>query len=83
MNTQKRYEALERIQRQMIEWASFQPEGHFKLYGSKEINECIQLVNKLVSETSLELMAEENQKLSLYLSQDDGLNQSLGLSNIN
>lgn len=83
MNTQKRYEGLERIQRQLIEWASFQPEGHFKLYGSKEINECIQLANRLVSEAALELMVEENQKMGLYLSQDDGLNQSLGLSNIN
>lgn len=78
MNTQQRYEALIRIQKQMNEWASYQPEQHFKLYGGKEINECIQLCKKLISEIVMEIVVEESEKLGLYCAGD-----SLALHNIN
>ena len=79
MNTQQRYEALIRIQKQMIEWSAYQPEHHHKLYGGKEINECIQLCKKLISETSMQLLVEESERLELYFAGD---NDSLGLENI-
>lgn len=83
MNTQQRYEALVRIQKQLELWAAHQPNHHFRLYGGKEINECIQLCKQAVSQSALELMVEENQKMGLYLDEDDSVNQSLGLANIN
>lgn len=79
MNTQQRYEALIRIQKQMNEWASYQPEQHFKLYGGKEINECVQLCKKLISDLQYEIELEESAKLELYFAGDD----SLALHNIN
>lgn len=78
MNTQQRYEALVRIKSQLNEWASYQPEPHFKLYGGKEINECIQLCKKLISDLQYELELEESAKLELYCAGD-----SLALHNIN
>lgn len=78
MNTQQRYEALIRIKAQLNEWASYQPEHHFKLYGGKEINECIQLCKKLISNLQYELGLEESAKLELYCAGD-----SLALHNIN
>lgn len=79
MNTQQRYEALIRIQKQMIEWSAYQPEQHHKLYGGKEINECIQLCKKLISDLQYELELEESAKLELYFAGGD----SLALHNIN
>lgn len=78
MNTQQRYEALIRIQKQIIEWSAYQPEHHHKLYGGKEINECVQLCKKLVSELAMEIVVEESEKLGLYFAGD-----SLGLHNLN
>ena len=84
MNTQQRYEALIRVQKQMIEWASYQPEHHHKLYGGKEINECVQLCKKLISELAMELLVEESERLDLYsCKSDDVINDGLSLSNIN
>ena len=79
MNTQQRYEALIRIQKQMIEWAGYQPEHHHKLHGGKEINECVQLCKKLVSDLQYELELEESAKLELYFAGDN----SLAIHNIN
>jgi len=84
MNTQERYEALIRIQGQLNEWSAYQPEHHHKLYGGKEINECVQLCKKLISELAMELLVEESERLDLYsCKSDDSINDSLGLSNIN
>ena len=77
MNTQQRYEALIRIQKQMIEWSAYQPEHHHKLYGGKAINECVQLCKKLISDLQYEIELEESAKLELYFAGD-----SLGLHNL-
>ncbi len=79
MNTQQRYEALIRIQKQMTEWSAYQPEHHHKLYGGKELNECVQLCKKLISDLAMELLVEESEKLELYCAGGD----SLALHNIN
>lgn len=77
MNLTEKYEALVRIQACLIDFASCQPSYHFKLHGSKDINESIQLCKKLVSDTSDQLMLEEAERLELYFAGD-----SIALHNI-
>lgn len=70
MNLTEKYEALVRIQACLIDFASCQPSYHFKLHGSKDINESIQLCKKLVSEVSMQLLVEEAERLELYFAGD-------------
>lgn len=79
MTLEQKYQALLKIQAQLTEWASAQPSYHFKLHGSKDINESIQLCKKLVSDTSHDLLVEESERLELYFTGD---NDSLSLENI-
>lgn len=80
MNTQEQYEGLMFIQKQLLEWAANQPEAHFKLYGSKSINEALQLCKKMKSSLAMQLLQEEAQLLDMYTCDS---NSSLALSNIN
>lgn len=77
MTLEQKYQALLKIQAQLTEWASAQPSYHFKLHGSKDINESIQLCKKLVSDASDQLMLEEAERLELYFAGD-----SIALHNI-
>lgn len=70
MTLEEKYQALLKIQAQLTEWASAQPSYHFKLHGSKDINESIQLCKRLVSETSYQLQLEESERLELYFTGD-------------
>lgn len=70
MTLEQKYQALLKIQAQLTEWASAQPSYHFKLHGSKGINESIQLCKKLVSDASDQLMLEEAERLELYFAGD-------------
>lgn len=70
MTLEQKYQALLKIQAQLTEWASAQPSYHFKLHGSKDINESIQLCKKLVSEVSMQLLVEEAERLELYFAGD-------------
>ena len=72
MDNHQRYEALLRIQTQLQDWSAYQPPWHYKLHGSKEINECLQLMKQLILyETTMLLMEEQAM-----------LDNSLGLHNI-
>lgn len=77
MTLEQKYQALIRINAQLLEFASCHPEWHRLLHGDKELNETIQLCKRLVSETSLELMVEESERLELYFA-----GESLSLHNI-
>lgn len=77
MHLEQKYQALLKIQAQLTEWASAQPSYHFKLHGSKDINESIQLCKKLVSDASDQLVLEEAERLELYFAGD-----SIALHNI-
>lgn len=79
MTLEQKYQALLKIQAQLTEFAATQPNWHFKLHGSKDINESIQLCKKLVSEVSMQLLVEESERLELYFAGD---NDSLSLENI-
>lgn len=79
MTLEQKYQALLKIQAQLTEWASAQPSYHFKLHGSKDINESTQLCKKLVSDASMDLLVEESERLELYFTGD---NDSLSLENI-
>lgn len=70
MTLEQKYQALLKIQAQLTEWASAQPSYHFKLHGSKEINESIQLCKKLVSDAGMTLLVEESERLELYFAGD-------------
>ena len=80
MNTYHRYETLLRIQTQLQDWSAYQPSWHYKLHGSKEINECLQIMKQLISHEAMTLLAEESQKMGLYYEEGDV--NSLGLHNI-
>ena len=77
MTLEQKYQALLKIQAQLTEWASAQPSYHFKLHGGKDINESIQLCKKLISDTAMQLLVEESERLELYFAGD-----SLSLHNI-
>ena len=70
MTLEQKYQALLKIQAQLTEWASAQPSYHFKLHGSKDVNESIQLCKKLVSDTAMDLLVEESERLELYFAGD-------------
>lgn len=78
MNTQGKYEAIKRINKQLLEYASCRPNWHWQLHGDKELHETMQLVAKqLLAQTEYELSLEEAERLELYFAGD-----SLGLHNI-
>ena len=77
MTLEQKYQALLKIQAQLTEWASAQPSYHFKLHGSKDINESIQLCKKLISDASMDLLVEEGERLELYFA-----GESLSLHNM-
>jgi len=79
MTLEQKYQALLKVQATILEFAATQPNWHFKLHGSKDINESIQLCKKLVSEVSMQLLVEESERLELYFTSD---NDSLSLENI-
>lgn len=79
MTLEQKYQALLKVQATILEFAATQPNWHFKLHGSKDINESIQLCKKLVSDASDQLMLEEAERLELYFAGD---NDSLSLENI-
>lgn len=79
MTLEQKYQALLKVQATILEFAATQPNWHFKLHGSKDINESIQLCKKLVSDASDQLMLEEAERLELYFTGDD---DSLSLENI-
>lgn len=76
MNAHDKYQALLRIQVQLLDWAAYQSNWHYKLHGSKEINECIQLCKKLVAMEAQELLIEEAQKLDFYISSPQSVDSS-------
>lgn len=77
MTLEQKYQALLKVQATILEFAATQPNWHFKLHGSKDINESIQLCKKLISEVSMELLVEESERLELYFA-----GESLSLHNI-
>lgn len=79
MNTQAKYEALKRINKQLLEFAACQPTWHHKLHGGKELHETMQLAKQLLAQTEYELSLEESERLELYFAGDN----SLSLHNIN
>jgi hypothetical protein len=70
MTLEQKYQALLRINAQLLEFASCHPEWHRQLHGNKELNESIQLCKRLVSETSYQLQLEEAERLELYFAGD-------------
>lgn len=85
MTTLDKCEAIDFIQKQLTEWAAFQSDEHFKVHGSKAINQAEQLCKKLRHEYSLQLLddlVEQNQHWGLY-EVHDVCNNSLGIANIN
>lgn len=77
MTLEQKYQALLKINAVLLDFASCQPSYHFKLHGSKDINESIQLCKRLVSDTAMQLLVEESERLELYFAGD-----SLSLHNI-
>ena len=77
MTLEQKYQALLRIQACLLDFAACQPSWHHKLHGGKDINESIQLCKKLVSDTSMDLLVEESERLELYFA-----GESLSLHNI-
>lgn len=79
MNTQAKYEAIKRINKQLLEFASSRSNWHRQLHGDKELHETIQLAKQLLAQTEYELSLEEAERLELYF--DNG-SASLSLHNI-
>ena len=70
MNTQAKYEALKRINKQLLEFASSRPEWHRQLHGDKDLHETMQLAKQLLAQTEYELSLEESERLELYFAGD-------------
>lgn len=80
MTKQQKHNALLAVQTQLLEFASVQPSYHFKLHGSKDINESIQLCKRLVSLVADDLLKEEAEELDIYLNSSV---DSISLHNLN
>lgn len=70
MNTQSKYEALKRINKQLLEFSACHPEWHRQLHGDKELHETMQLAKQLLAQTEYELGLEESERLELYFAGD-------------
>lgn len=70
MTLEQKYQALLKLFTQVQEFAAVQPQWHFQLHGSKDINEAIQLGKKLISDASQDLLVEESERLELYFAGD-------------
>lgn len=70
MNTQAKYEAIKRINKQLLEFAACHPEWHRQLHGDKELHETMQLAKQLLAQTEYELSLEEAELLELYFAGD-------------
>lgn len=70
MNTQAKYEAIKRINKQLLEFAACHPEWHRQLHGDKELHETMQLAKQLLAKTEYELSLEEAERLELYFDGD-------------
>ena len=70
MNTQAKYEAIKRINKQLLEFASCHPEWHRQLHGDKELFETMQVAKQLLAQTEYELSLEEAGRLELYFTGD-------------
>lgn len=77
MNTQAKYEAIKRINKQLLEFASSRPNWHRQLHGDRELHETMQLAKQLLAQTEYELSLEEAERLELYFAGD-----SIALHNI-
>lgn len=66
MNTQAKYEAIKRINKQLLEFAACHPEWHRQLHGDRELHETMQLAKQLLAQTEYELELEEAERLELY-----------------
>lgn len=80
MSRQEQFEALIKIQTELLNWASYQPNWHHKLHGGKGINESLQDIKKLISSAAMDLLVVNEESLDLYF---DSFDNSLGLNNIN
>lgn len=79
MKTQDKLNALLAIKREVENWSAHQPEWHYRLHGSKDINIALQLVKKLIACETQRIVEEEQEELKAFL---QGSPDSLGINNI-
>lgn len=79
MTNVDKYNALISIQKQLLEFAASQPNYHYKLHGSKEINQALQLGKRLIALAEIDLVTEQSEQLDLYI---DFVDNSLSLHNL-
>lgn len=80
MSRQEQFDAMLKIQAELLNWASYQPSWHHKLHGGKGINESLQDVKKLIGNAAMDILVEESERVDLYF---DSCDNDLGLNNIN
>lgn len=70
MNNAEKYNAMIRINKQLLEFASSRSNWHRQLHGDKELHETMQLAKQLLAQTEYELSLEEAERLELYFAGD-------------
>lgn len=70
MNIKAKYEAIKRINKQLLEYASCRPNWHRQLHGDRELHETMQLAKQLLAQAEYELSLEEAERLEIYFAGD-------------